>query len=196
MARQRIPIQTVEAQAIKAAEAEWLRWREIDRVLPADITDRQAFTKLRKAAEEMQAALAPFVQHALSRQAAALVSAMQEQEKLRAAQHVYREMIDAMVETLQLIERSAESLIINGRPPDEETGRWVFIAADAWVRAGLPEPTAKGRFFKVLDDEDSALDLHWSTPEVTPEKLQVALKQWRDARALRGGKKPRHRRSK
>jgi hypothetical protein len=183
MARQRLPIQPTELQAIKAAEAEWLRWRDIERSLPADIHDKQAITKLRVAANAMQDALNPFVQHGGSRQTAALVAAMQATELFRTHQAAYRQMLDDLIEPLQLIQKSTAPMVRRGPRAAENVGAWVRMVADSWVAIVKKSPTPKGRFYVAM----TAVALHRSVPKVTPERVERALAEWRALRRFRAG---------
>lgn len=164
-----------EMRAIKAAEAEWLHWRAIYQTMPADIQDKRAATKLREAAKALQDALDPYWQNAGSTQAVLLVAAMQKIQLFRAAQSTYHQMLDDLVEPLQLIQDAASTLIKMGSPADGSVTRWVCMAADFWIDAGLPTPTAKGRFFRALE----SLPLDRSIPSVTPDRVYGALERWK-----------------
>lgn len=183
MARQRKPLTPEEIGAINAAEAEWLRWRSVEKTMPTNIGDKQAETKLRQAAKALQDALDPYWQNPGSLKAAMLVHAMQSIQLHRAPQSSYHQMLEGLVEPLQLIQWAAATLIQEGAPADQHVGRWVCMAADSWVGAGLPTPTAKGRFYLAL--EGAALDK--SIPSVTPDRAKIALDRWKKMRQFTAG---------
>lgn len=183
MARQRKPPTPNEIGAIKSAEAEWLRWRSIEKVMPPSIGDKQAETKLRRAAKALQDALDPYWQNPGSNESARLIHAMQSIQLHRAPQSSYHQMLEGLVEPLQLIQWAAATLIQQGAPADQQVGRWVSMAADSWIGAGLSPPTAKGRFYLAL--EGTALDK--SIPSVTPDRVKIALERWMQMRQFTAG---------
>lgn len=183
MARQRKPLTPEEIGAIKAAEAQWLRWRSIEKTMPPNIGDKQAETKLRQAAKALQEALDPYWQNPGSLKAVCLIHAMQSVQLHRATQSSYHQMLEDLIEPLQLIQWAAATLIQDGAPADQQVGRWVSMAADSWTGAGLPSPTAKGRFYLALE----GVILDKSIPSVTPDRVKLALERWRQMREFKAG---------
>lgn len=179
MARPPAPIKRSEVDAIKAAAEEWRRWRAIDdqRAAPAGL---EAVTRLKSAAKAMASAIAPY--STAGRDAVLLLATMQELRGFTAPQTRYREMIDGMAETLQLIDAACEALGGRGGRHDPRTVRWVCLAANAWVTAGNPMPTAGGRFLRALDEVE--LDRRLGIPRVTRERATEALAIWRKDRPI------------
>lgn len=183
MARQRKPLKLSEVNAIQKAEAEWLRWREIDALCQPDLPDKQAYTKLKKASKMMAEAVDLFLDAQGSREMASLLATLQGVQHLRAPQSHYRAMLESMVEPLQLLGMACDQLGGRGGRLDPAQLRWVGIAADAWLELGNPTPTPKGRFFRSLTETPKAK----SIPAVTEERTREALAFWRKTRRLQAG---------
>lgn len=182
MARPPAPLKQTEIDAIRAAATEWRRWRatKAQRANPPSL---EAVTSLKSAAKAMAGAIAPF--STPGRNAALLLAAMQQSRGFAAPQARYREMIEGIAETLQLIEAACEALGGRGGRHDPSTVRWVCLAANAWVAAGNPKPTAGGRFLRALDEVE--LDRRLTIPTVTRERAAEALALWRKDRPIASG---------
>ena len=182
MARPLTPLKQAEIDAIHAATAEWRRSRPID-AQPASPPSLEAITSLKSAAKAMAGAIAPY--STPGRNAALLLAAMQASQGFTAPQARYREMIEGMAETLQLIEAACEALGGRGGRHDPATVRWVCLAANAWVAAGNPMPTAGGRFLRALEEVE--LDRRLAIPTVTRERAAEALALWRRDKSIASG---------
>jgi hypothetical protein len=164
-----------EVAAIKQAEAQWLHWRARDTLLPPDIPGNRAFAQLHAATKQMQAAIDLFVNHSGGREMGRLVARMQESQLFRSPQSDYRDMIDDLVEQLQLLANSCDSIIGGpGKKSDPNVLVWVGLCATAWVQHKNPAPTASGRFFRAITEVKVA----GSTPGMTKELVEGALLHW------------------
>lgn len=187
MGRQRTPLKPAEVEAIKKAEAEWLRWRQIDSICPPDIADKQVYTKVKRASKIMLEALNLVLNDVGSRQSSRLLATMQEIQLFRAGQVHYLHTLENMVEPLQLVGWACERLGGRGGRLDPAVIRWVGLAADAWIHAGNPKPTAKGRFFRALTE----VEVTKSVPGLTEDRVKEALALWRRAHQISGDETPR-----
>lgn len=182
MARQPVPLKQTEIDAIHAAAAEWRRSRPVD-AQRANPPSQEAITSLKSAAKAMAGAIAPY--STPGRNGALLLAAMEQSRGFTAPQTRYREMIEGMAETLQLIEAACEALGGRGGRHDAATVRWVCLAANAWVTAGNPKPTAAGRFLRALEEVE--LDRRLAIPTVTRDRAAEALSLWRKDRPIASG---------
>ena len=182
MARQPVPLKQTEIDAIHAAAAEWRRSRPVD-AQRANPPSQEAITSLKSAAKAMAGAIAPY--STPGRNAAMLLGEMQRSRGFTAPQTRYREMIEGMAETLQLIEAACEALGGRGGRHAPAVVRWVCLAANAWVAAGNPMPTAAGRFLRALDEFKPPPRL--AIPTVTRERAAEALALWRRDRSIASG---------
>jgi hypothetical protein len=164
-----------EVAAIKQAEVQWLDWRAMATLLPPDIPDGRAFAQLHAATKQMQTAIDLFVNHSGSTAMARLVAKMQELQLFRSPQNDYRDMIDDLVEPLQLLANSCDSIIGGpGAKPHAQNLAWVGFCATAWVQHGNPAPTAGGRFFRAITE----VKVDHRIPSATKAIVEGALLHW------------------
>jgi hypothetical protein len=151
--------------------------------------DRAALPALRKAARELQAALAPMIEHRQSPETLQLLAMLQAQAPM-GAQAALFDQLTLLQPLLARIVAATESLPDGrGAKPDDEAQAWVLIAADAWVEFTGQLPTAgTGHVTKehdVPEGADSpfltalqAFAREHDVPLVTRATLRKALPTW------------------